>query len=58
MVNVDHAKEEGNEIEFKKITSVSDTEQADSNWRMGTNPNGKRDLFRSKHVTLLESDSG
>lgn len=56
VVEYDYEKAEDNEIELREGAYVTDIDQVDTDWWMGTNEQGERGLFPSNYVKIMEAD--
>ncbi|KAF2009877.1 hypothetical protein BU24DRAFT_400390 [Aaosphaeria arxii CBS 175.79] len=56
VIQYDYEKAEDNEIELREGEYVTNIEQVDEDWWMGTNSQGETGLFPSNYVELVEDD--
>ncbi|ERS97943.1 hypothetical protein HMPREF1624_06115 [Sporothrix schenckii ATCC 58251] len=57
LVQYDYEKAEDNEIELVEGQYVTNIEQVDEDWWMGTNEHGETGLFPSNYVELVDDDA-
>ena len=57
LVQYDYEKAEDNEVELREGSYVTDVDQVDTDWWMGTNEHGERGLFPANYVEI-EEDGG
>lgn len=58
VVIYDYTKDEDNEVELVEGQMVTNIEQVDPDWWMGTNHLGEHGLFPSAYVEVIEEDDG